>query len=150
MTGAATHSLGGDFHDPPLPMDVGMAVSRWLTQRHPRDTDKLVSNEVSQAGYGLDPRTVANIRGGHLSGKTLTVLLWAYGWPMLRDIGEVVLGESIEKSIDRELERLAVERRGIDAEEQKLRAVYARISARRSVDRSGLLLVPEEADKPGI
>lgn len=140
MTGTWTQIMGLDPHELQLSLPLGEAVARYLKHAHPENTAKNVARRA-----GLDPRTVENILEHHLSGPTMTKLLLAYGWEFGAVVIAAVVGESYEDSISRELEGIAHERREIEERERRLRGSYARLHARRAVDRGGLRLVhPEE------
>ena len=133
--------MGLDPYELPLPLELGDAVARWLVNRHPTNTDKLVARDAALRGQTLDPRTVENIRNGHLSGKTLSALLRTYRWPFARQVVAAVLTETIEQSIERELKDIAHERRELDERERDLSEDHARIRARHALGSGGLRLV---------
>lgn len=134
--------MGLEPYELPLPLELGDAVSRWLVNRYPTNTDKLVARDARNRGATLDPRTVENIRAGHLSGRTLSALLKTYGWPFGRQVLAAVIGETIEQSIERELKDITDDWRDLEDRERELRQRYARIRARGAVGAGGLRLVP--------
>jgi hypothetical protein len=57
----------------------GLAMARALTRRHPVHGAKMIARELSAAGSECTIRTAENILQGHLSARTLTRLMQAYG-----------------------------------------------------------------------
>lgn len=143
MTQEWAQIMGLDPYELQLPLAAGEAVARWLKHRHPVNTAKLVAKDT-----GLDPRTVENILDGHLSGPTITRLLKAYRFALGMPFLCAVLGETYEQSITRELESVANDRRELDEREQSLRASYARLHARSTVDGGALRLVHPAHGEP--
>lgn len=125
-----------------LSLSAGEAVARWLKDRHPHNTAKLVARDT-----GMDPRTVENILGGHLSGPNLTRLIVAYRSRFVLQVAAAVMGQDVEDDITRELQEIADERRQLDEMEAGLRARHGALRARGAVDRGGLRLVhPQDGD----
>lgn len=142
MTDGMMQFMGYDPYKMHLTAPMGEAVSKWLKHRYPDNTAKTVAREAD-----LDTRTADNILAGHLSGVTITKLMRAYGWGFMAAVGAAVIGETYEKSITREIEEIANERRQLDALETHLRDRYARLRARGALDPGGLRLVhPEDTD----
>lgn len=125
-----------------LSLSAGEAVARWVKDRHPQNTAKLVARDT-----GMDPRTVENVLAGHLSGATLTRLILAYRSRFVLHVAAAVMGEDIEDDITRELQEIADERRQLDEMEAGLRARRGALRAGGAVDRGGLRLVhPQDGD----
>lgn len=138
LMGFSPHSLQNHVH-------FGDAVAAWLKAKYPAKT----ANNVA-ADLRCDVRTAENIASGHLSAVNLTKLCQAYGWSFLAAVGAAVVGETYEESITRELEEIANDRRELEARDASLRAAYARVRARRSLDDRGLRLVhPQDGDAAG-
>lgn len=79
--------------------DFGLAVARELERRHPVHTAKMVARDLSAQGVECTVRTAENILSGHLSARTLTRLVEAYGLGLLIEAGASVTGQTLEQFI---------------------------------------------------
>lgn len=133
--------MGLDPYSLQLSLPAGEAVARWLRDRYPQNTAKLVARDT-----GMDVRTVENVLAGHLSGPTITKLIMTYRSGLGLALLAAIMGQSVEQDIERELREIADERRQLDKADDDLRARYAALRARGSADGGRLRLVhPQDA-----
>jgi len=105
----------------------GQAVSRLLRARHPYHTAKKVAGEL-----GCTVKAAENLLAGHLSAKSITRLVRAYGPWFLIDAGAAVAGKTLEQVIAEESGRASREREEWERRERELTNVAAVVRSRLS------------------
>lgn len=106
----------------------GQAVARLLRARHPYHTAKKVAGEL-----GCSVKAAENLLGGHLSAKSVTRLVVAYGPWFLADAGAAVSGRTLEDIIAEESERARQEREDWERRERELTTLEATVRGRLAV-----------------
>lgn len=93
MTLAENDFMGLQHHDHGG-SDFGLAIADQLRRRHPHHTAKIVARAA-----GVAVKTAENILCGHLSAKSITRLVTAYGLPILIDAGAAITGQTLRDII---------------------------------------------------
>jgi hypothetical protein len=114
--------MGTHPHDRSERSCFGLAVGRALERRHPVHTAKMVARTLSDQGPECTIRTAENILHGHLSARTITRLLDAYGIGLFLQAAGIRAGgldveDVLEDFIIENAERAKKER---DAWEEKI------------------------------
>lgn len=79
--------------------DIGRAVARELERLHPVHTAKHIARRLSEQGEECTVKTAENILAGHLSARTTTRLMLAYGWSLFAPAMAAVTGQTLENFI---------------------------------------------------
>lgn len=90
MTMAGTTVLGLDHHVSHDDTAFGRAVAAALAERHPVNT----SGHIAQ-NLRCTKKAAENILAGHLSARSITRLVKAYGLGLIIDAGAAVTGQSL-------------------------------------------------------
>ena len=107
----------------------GHAVAEILGERFPVHAAKQLATELSRAGPECTLRTAENILAGHLSARTITRLIRAFGLGLVIEAGARVTGTSLEQYIIEEARRAQHEQRRWEAEVRHFAELEARLGA---------------------
>jgi hypothetical protein len=89
----------------------GLAVAAALKRRHPDNAAKLIAQRLSADGPECTIRTAENILQGHLSARTITRLVDAYGLALLLEAAGVRQGRSLDEVLEQFIEENAAQAR---------------------------------------
>lgn len=107
---------------------LGLAVARALARRHPVHTAKMIARELSSTGTECTVRTAENILQGHLSARTLTRLVDAYGLGLLLEAAGLRQGMTLDETLEAFIEdRAAKARREAAAWGERVRTYEDRL-----------------------
>ena len=115
----------------------GHAVAEILGERFPVHAAKQLATELSRAGPECTLRTAENILAGHLSARTITRLIRAFGLGLVIEAGARVTGTSLEQYIIEEARRAQHEQRRWEAEAQRFDELQAFLISRAPPDDPG-------------
>lgn len=93
------------------PTCFGRAVSAALKRRHPDNTAKIIAQRLSTPHSECTVRTAENILQGHLSARTITRLVDAYGLALLLEAAGVRQGRSLDEVLEEFIEENAEQAR---------------------------------------
>ena len=105
MNAMAAKIMTIDGQNLPFARDLREALALYARRTWPLNT----SGHASQA-WGLSKATAANLLKGHASDATVTACLRAGGWRMAAAVMGAVIGHSLEKHLNEELEVIRAER----------------------------------------
>lgn len=107
----------------------GKAVAALLYARYPFHTAKQVAQDLTLDRRECTIRTAENILAGHLSAKSLTRLVRAYGLGLVIEAGAAVTGKSLDTFITEQAEAARCEQRRHEAAERRFNEQLALLRA---------------------
>jgi hypothetical protein len=88
----------------------GLAVARFIANRHPEHTARKLAEDLGRTGVECTIKTAENILSGHLSAKSITRLVQVYGLELLVEAGSSVTGVTLSEHLWKQAEAAAAER----------------------------------------
>lgn len=119
------------------PSCFGLTAAALLRQRHPFHTAKLVARDL-----GVTVKTAENILAGHLSARTITKLIEAYGLGFVIEAGAEITGQTLRDFIVSQAEQARLEQAKAQEREHELRRLEAELREVRSFAPSSRRPVP--------
>lgn len=110
---------------------LGAALGDLLRARYPFHTAKMIAADLN-----CSVKTAQNLLAGHLSAKTATRLVRAYGWDLFTEALAAVTGRSLRQYIREKEEQAAREQRTWEAQRREMAALAASLEVRLA-ERSG-------------
>lgn len=138
MTQTETPFMGANSQVARPSLSLGVALAAMLRARFPQHTTKNVARSM-----GCTPKAAENLLDGHLSARTLTMLIEAFGPGFVAEAVMAAAGTNMIAFIRAQADQARAEALRHQEQARELAQIEADIrSARRPVDQGGVGLAP--------